>query len=49
LCLDPAMQDLECGQGCGTPAWQGDGHCDDSNNLCGCDWDRCLSQNKLLH
>lgn len=39
LCLDPAMQDLECAQGCGTPAWQGDGHCDDGNNLCGCDWD----------
>ena len=28
-----------CAAPCGTPAYQGDGFCDDNNNNCGCDWD----------
>ena len=28
-----------CSPFCEHPAWEGDGHCDDNNNLCGCNWD----------
>ena len=38
----PAPSDgcvLRCGGSCAKPAFAGDGICDDSNNVCGCDWD----------
>lgn len=42
-CLDPDNQvdadHVNCIQGCYTLDYYGDGFCDDSNNVCGCDWD----------
>ena len=26
-------------EGCEEPEWQGDGYCDDENNIAACDWD----------
>jgi len=37
-CLDPAA-DTGCNVGCRYESYQGDGYCDDENNICGCDWD----------
>merc|ERR1712146_193619 len=40
-CLDPdsLYQGVTCSQKCASSASQGDGFCDDNNNVCGCDWD----------
>jgi len=35
-CLDCTV---ECAGKCQQQKWQGDGYCDDGNNICGCDWD----------
>lgn len=51
LCLDPASEhELVCSGKCSVKAWQGDGYCDDDNNICGCDWDGgdCCDHNALL-
>merc|ERR1712025_466026 len=34
------MGDKECQGGCAFTEYQGDNHCDDRNNNCGCDWDK---------
>lgn len=43
-CLEPGWAQANPSSGrctgeCQKPAWQGDGFCDDGNNVCGCDWD----------
>ena len=30
---------VNCKGSCYQTAWKNDGHCDDQNNICGCDWD----------
>jgi len=37
-CLDPEPL-AACTTSCEVDGWQGDGYCDDGNNVCGCDWD----------
>jgi len=38
-CLDPDQDSTYCTTSCQHTNWAGDGFCDDSNNVCGCDWD----------
>lgn len=41
-CNDPtfiAPAPKACQGKCSNKQWQGDGNCDDNNNVCGCDWD----------
>jgi len=33
------MKNKKCPGNCRTLKYKGDGYCDDSNNVCGCDWD----------
>merc|ERR1712037_904828 len=45
-CRDPKYKKVEkkgpcgkCSGKCAKPKYKGDKHCDDANNICGCDWD----------
>ena len=39
-CLDPnGSNKPKCTAKCGDAAYKGDGHCDDYNNNCGCEYD----------